>query len=112
MFGSPALPEMTVRELKTLMDEGNAPVLVDVRGEEEFAAANLNGTLIRLDTLPARVGELEPYRSQLIVVHCRSGARSANAVQFLIANGFKDVRNLKGGILAWSREIDPSMPTY
>ncbi len=112
MLGSSAVPEMTVRELKTLMDAGKRPMLVDVRGEEEYAAANLDGMLIRLDTLPARVAELESYRDELLVVHCRSGARSANAVQFLLANGFKNVRNLKGGLMAWSREIDPSMPTY
>ena len=103
---------MTVRELKQLMDEGKAPFLLDVRGEDEYAAANLNGKLIRLDTLPARLSELEPYKNQPMVVHCRSGARSANAVQFLMANGFNDVRNLKGGILAWGREIDPSLMSY
>ncbi|MEZ4703382.1 MAG: rhodanese-like domain-containing protein [Rhodothermales bacterium] len=112
MFGSSAVPEMTVRELKDMMDRGETPFILDVRSEEEYAAANLNGKLIRLDTLPSRIDELEPYRDQLMVVHCRSGARSANAVQFLMANGFDNVRNLKGGVMAWSREIDPTMPTY
>jgi lycopene cyclase domain-containing protein len=112
MVGSPGIPEITVRELKEMMDRGEPLFLLDVRREDEYAFANLNGFLIRLDTLPARIDVLEPYREQLVVVYCRSGARSANAVQFLLANGFENVRNLRGGILAWSREIDPSIPAY
>ena len=105
------IPEMTVHTLKRLMDEGQTPFLLDVRRPEEFSIANLNGHLIQLDDLPERLDELEPYREQQIVVYCRSGARSGRAVQFLRARGF-DAVNLKGGVLAWSDEIDPSMTKY
>ena len=108
-----AVPEITVQELKQLMDEGQTPFILDVREPKEFDVANLDGTLIPLGQLAARLDELDDHRDDdLIVVHCRSGGRSAQAVQFLQAAGFGNARNLKGGTLAWSREIDPSMPTY
>ncbi|HET6569321.1 MAG TPA: rhodanese-like domain-containing protein [Rhodothermales bacterium] len=105
-------PEMTVRELKDRIDQGHAPFLLDVRRPEEYDIANLNGKLIPLHELPNRLDEIAEHRSDEFVVYCRSGARSAQAVAFLRAQGFMGARNLKGGVLAWSREIDPSMPTY
>ena len=111
MFPSP-VPEITVQELKALMDAEETPFLLDVREEQEYAIANLNGTLIPLGQLPYRMDEIEAQKDALIVVYCRSGARSAQAVQYMRSLGFDQAKNLRGGVLAWSREIDPSMPMY
>lgn len=107
----PSTPEITVFDLKGRQDSDDAPFLLDVRQPEEREIAHIEGELIPLAELPQRLDELEPHRDDEIVVYCRSGARSARAVQFLRAQGF-DAVNLKGGILAWSRDIDPTMPTY
>lgn len=112
MAHPPSVPEITVQELKAMQEQGETPLILDVREEHEYAIANLDGTLIPLQQLPNRLDELEDRRDELIVVHCRSGGRSAQAVQYLRAFGFENAKNLKGGILAWSREIDPTMPTY
>ena len=107
------IPEISVRQLKALIDAGQRPFLLDIREPHERAIADLEGgTLIPMYELPQRIDELEPYRDESIVVYCRSGSRSAQVVQFLQAMGFENARNLMGGVLAWSREIDPSMPTY
>ena len=106
----PDIPLMHVEDLKERIDANNAPVILDVREPHEYAICNLGGVLIPLNDLPRRVGELDPSRET--VVHCRTGGRSAMAVEFLMASGFKNVKNLAGGILAWSAKIDPSMPQY
>ncbi|MDX1530443.1 MAG: molybdopterin-synthase adenylyltransferase MoeB [Rhodothermales bacterium] len=108
----PEVPEVTVEELKDRIDRGEAPFLLDVRKPSEYAIANLGGTLIPVDELPDRLDELEAHRDEHFVVHCRSGARSAKAVKLLREAGFRDPVNLKGGILAWSDAIDPSLPKY
>ena len=97
-------------ELKRRMDATDQLTLLDVREPHEFEICNLGGTLIPLGELPDRHGELE--RSASIIVHCKMGGRSAKAVQLLRDAGFTDVSNLKGGITAWSKQIDPSIPTY
>lgn len=107
-----AVPELSVHDLKARMDADDAPFLLDVRRPNEYDICNLGGTLIPLDELPNRLDELEPYRDQTFVVHCRSGGRSAQAVQFLRQSGFDGAVNLAGGVLAWSDQIDPSMPKY
>ncbi len=104
------IAEMTVQELKGRIDRQTAPLLLDVRQEEEHAFVNIGGTLIPLNDLPQRFGELDPSKEW--VVYCRSGSRSANAVRFLEQRGFTNVKNLRGGILAWSDSIDPSKPRY
>jgi sulfur-carrier protein adenylyltransferase/sulfurtransferase len=105
------VPEITPVELKKLMDEGKAPVLVDVREPHEFEICRIPGsTLIPLGEVPARMNELNT--ADEIVVHCRSGARSAKAVDFLMKSGFRKIKNLQGGILAWSDQVDPSVPKY
>ncbi len=106
------VPEMTVQELKARMDRGDAPFVLDVRKPHEVAIASLSAPLIPLDELPRRLGDLEAYRDKEIVVHCRSGVRSAEAVRLLQEAGFRYPINLKGGILAWSDEIDSSVPKY
>lgn len=107
----PTIPSITVQDLQHRLDAGDGPVLLDVRQPQERDIASLGGTLIPLGELPQRVDELEDVKGREVVVYCRSGGRSAQAVQFLRAQGF-DAYNLEGGTLAWSRDIDPSMPTY
>jgi adenylyltransferase/sulfurtransferase len=98
-------------ELKAKQDRGDDFVLIDVREPHEFQICRIPGSkLIPLGELPKRVGELDPEAE--IVAHCKSGARSAKAVDFLKQAGFRRVRNLKGGILAWSDKVDPSVPKY
>ena len=106
-----SVPEMTVHDLKALRDAGKNPFVLDVREPDEYEAANIDGALIPLGELPERVGELESHRDDdVLVVHCRSGARSARAVEFLQLQGFTNAANLTGGIHAWSDAIDPSLP--
>ena len=104
------VPEITPRELKTRLDRGDDLFIVDVREPHEYQICNLRGHLIPLGELPRRVHELDSSRE--IVAHCRSGKRSAEAVDFLRKAGFRKILNLKGGILAWSDEVDTSVPKY
>jgi adenylyltransferase/sulfurtransferase len=108
-----SVPEISVRDFHRMRERGEPPFLLDVRRPDEYVVANMGGALIPLDELPGRIGELESHRGdELIVVHCRSGSRSARAVELLRQHGFTNVANLKGGILAWSEEVDPSVPRY
>jgi len=103
--------QIGVRDLKAALDEGRDLVLLDVREPHEHEIARLPGaSLIPLGELDRRAGELR--RESEIVAFCRSGARSAHATKLLREAGYSSVRNLTGGILAWAREIDPSMPRY
>jgi len=104
------IPEITAKDLKARMDRGEDIFILDVREPHEFQICNLKGKLIPLGELPRRVAELDSSRE--MVVHCRSGKRSADAIQFLQKAGFRKLLNLKGGVLAWSDEVDPSMPKY
>jgi sulfur-carrier protein adenylyltransferase/sulfurtransferase len=106
-----ALEEILPRELKDLCDRGERPLILDVRNPEEIAICRIAGsTVIPLPELPARLGELDP--AVAIVVHCKSGVRSAKAIALLQAAGFSRLKNLKGGILGWIQDVDPSLPTY
>ena len=104
--------EITVEELKQKMDAQERDLFVlDVREPQEFQICRIPDTvLIPLGDVPKRIGELD--RNKEIVVHCKSGARSAKAAEFLRSSGFPRVKNLKGGILAWIDRIDPSQPKY
>ncbi len=104
------VPVITVAELKKKKDSKETFVLLDVRQQEEHLFVNIGGKLIPLHKLAQRVDELDPAAET--IVYCRSGSRSATAVRFLQGAGFSDVKNLTGGILAWAREIDPSLPQY
>jgi len=104
------VPEIAPRELKARLDRGDDLLILDVREPHEFQICNLGGYLIPLGDLSRRVNELDSSRE--IVVHCRSGKRSADAVEFLRGAGFRKVSSLKGGILAWSDEVDASVPKY
>src|SRR5271157_4126114 len=104
------IPEITPREFKARLDRGDDLFILDVREPHEYQICNLKGHLIPLGDLPKRVSELDSSRE--IVAHCRSGKRSADAVEFLQKAGFRKIWNLKGGILAWSDEVDPTVPKY
>jgi len=104
------VPTISVEELKRRQDAGDDLFVLDVREPHEYQICNLNGYLIPLNDLPKRVNELDSSRE--IVAHCRSGMRSAKAVEFLRQAGFTKVKNLTGGILAWAEKIDPKMPKY
>lgn len=85
--------------------------LLDVREPHELEVASIPGTLnVPMSEVPARLGELDPTGT--VVVLCRSGARSMRVAEFLAANGFGSVYNMKGGINAWSVEVDPTVPRY
>ena len=102
---------VTPSELKQELDSGKNVFILDVREPHEYQICCLEGaTLIPLGQVPARLEELN--REHDIVVMCRSGARSGKAAQYLAKQGFPKVRNLSGGILAWSDEVDPSVPKY
>jgi rhodanese-related sulfurtransferase/molybdopterin converting factor small subunit len=103
------VPEITPRELKSRLDRGDDIYILDVREPHEYQVCNIGGHLIPLGELSSRVNELD--RSREIVAHCRGGKRSAEASELLRKAGFRNIWNLKGGILAWSREVDPSLPT-
>ncbi len=104
------VPEIEPREMKARLERGDDLFILDVREPHEYQICNLNGYLLPLGELPRRVHELDSSRE--IVAHCRSGKRSAEAVEFLRKAGFRKVWNLKGGILAWSDQVDPSVPKY
>ena len=105
------VPETTVTELKKMMDEKKTFVLVDVREPHEYDICRIPGSrLIPLGDVPKRMHELNS--AEEIVVHCRSGQRSAKAVELLMKAGFRKIHNLRGGVLAWADQIDPTMPKY
>lgn len=104
------VPEITPKELKARLDRGDDIFILDVREPHEYQICNIGGHLIPLGDLPKRVSELDSSRE--IVAHCRSGKRSAEAAEFLRKAGFRKILNLQGGILAWSDQVDPSVPKY
>ena len=103
--------EATVEQLKARIDRADGVFVLDVREPQEFQICRIPGsTLIPLGDLPKRLGELEG-RSEMIV-HCKSGVRSAKAVKLLREAGFHGAKNLRGGILRWIDTVDPSLPKY
>ncbi len=104
------VPEITVGELKEKLDNGQDVSVLDVREPHEYEVANIGARLIPLGELPERLIELD--KDETLAVHCKTDGRSARAVQLLREAGFQNVYNVKGGITAWSEEIDPSVPKY
>jgi len=103
--------EISVRELRQVLRQGNGLVLLDVREPHEFEIVHLPGSsLVPLGELPGRMGNLDPGRPPVVI--CHYGARSLQAVRLLRAAGFHQARSLAGGIDAWAREIDTTMPRY
>jgi len=106
------MEEITATELKQRLDNGDDVQIIDVREDNEVAAARIpNSVHIRLAEVINRMDEIDPSRET--VVHCKMGGRSARAIEALERTGFKGkLMNLKGGITAWSNEVDPSVPKY
>jgi sulfur-carrier protein adenylyltransferase/sulfurtransferase len=106
------MQEITATELKRRMDAGEDIQLIDVRQPNEYAYAKIPGArLIPLGELMSRMDEIDDTKET--VVHCHLGGRSARAIDALRRAGFKgNLLNLKGGITAWSDEVDPSVPKY
>jgi len=107
----PKVPEITCRDLKKKIDARKPFALIDVREPHEFQISRIPGsTLIPLGDVPKRWQEIPS--DQEIILHCKAGVRSAKALIFLRQQGYKNLLNLKGGIDAWSEEVDPSLPRY
>jgi adenylyltransferase/sulfurtransferase len=105
-----AVPEISVQDLKQKLDNGESVNVLDVREPHEYEVANIGARLIPLAELPQRLVELDQDAN--FAVHCKTGGRSARAVKLLQDAGFQNVYNVKGGINAWSEEIDSSVPNY
>ncbi|MDP5121436.1 MAG: rhodanese-like domain-containing protein [Spirosomaceae bacterium] len=97
--------DITVQDLQKLLDGETKINLIDVRNPDEYEEDNINAELIPLGDLPDRINELEDRKGQDIYIHCRSGARSDRAKQYLIANGFENVHNVLGGMMAYRDNI-------
>ena len=104
------IPQMTVQELKRRRDLGEDLFVLDVREPYEYQIANIGGTLIPQGEVPQRLAEID--RNREIVVQCRSGGRSQRIAEFLAQQGYPNVKNLAGGILAWADAIDPKITKY
>ena len=106
------MQEITATELKNRLDAGDDIQLIDVRQPDEYAFASIEGAkLIPLGEIIQRMDELDDTKET--VIHCKMGGRSAKAIEFLTAAGFKGkMSNLRGGITAWSNEVDSKVPKY
>lgn len=106
------MEEITAAELKARIDAGDDIQLIDVRQPDEYAFARIDGAkLIPLGEIMRRMGEIDEHRET--VIHCKMGGRSARAIEAMQQAGFKgSLKNLVGGITAWSNEVDPSVPKY
>lgn len=108
-----SIPEIDPAELKARLDRGDRLTIIDVREPHEWDIANLEplgARLIPMNEIPERIGEIDA--SEEIVLQCRSGARSARVLEYMREQGFERLHNLRGGINAWSEEVDSSVPRY
>jgi len=104
------IPQLSAKDLKRRMDAGENLFILDVREPFEYKIANIGGKLIPQNEVPQRLAEID--RDREIIVQCKSGGRSQRIAEFLKQSGFPNVANLAGGILAWSDEVDPTVPKY
>ena len=104
------VPQITVNELKRRIDAGEDLFILDVREPFEYQIANIGGKLIPQGEVPQRLAEID--RDREIIVHCKAGGRSQRIAEFLKQSGYPEVVNVAGGILAWSSEIDATVPKY
>ncbi|MCF8254680.1 MAG: rhodanese-like domain-containing protein [Bacteroidia bacterium] len=100
------MSDINIHELHERMQNGEKLNIIDVREPYEFEEFNIGATLIPLNELPSKLAELSNLKDQEVIVHCRSGARSNNAKMFMMSEGFTNVRNLIGGMMAWQAEIN------
>ena len=106
------IEEISAADLKIRIETGEDLQLIDVRQPDEYSFAKIPGSkLIPLGEVVSRMSEIDPGR--YTVIHCKMGGRSAKAIEMLRQAGFKgELKNLKGGITAWSNEVDPKVPKY
>jgi molybdopterin/thiamine biosynthesis adenylyltransferase/rhodanese-related sulfurtransferase len=105
--------EITPREVKAKLDKNENFVFIDCRLPNEAAITKIEGaTLLPVQQLPQRIGELKGKESEQIIVHCKSGGRSMQFAQALKSQGFKNVKSMAGGILLWNKDINPGGPQY
>jgi rhodanese-related sulfurtransferase len=113
MPNDPLPLEVDVSAVAKLRAAGEKFTLLDCREPSEHQTAHIEGsTLIPMREISGRMGELEPFKSERIIVHCHHGGRSMRVTQWLREQGFPKVQNMAGGIDAWSQQIDPSVPRY
>ncbi len=111
--GAAAGHTITATELKEMMDAGKPFALIDVREQNEFEIVRIPGSvLIPKDRILSGEALAEIPQDRPVVLHCKSGARSAEALAVLHRSGFADAVHVGGGVLAWARQVDPSLPTY
>ncbi len=96
---------ISVQELKSRLDAGESPLVIDVREPYEYEEYNIGAELISLGDIPNKLPDLEEYKEKEVIVLCKSGMRSAGAQQFMMKNGFTNVRNMEGGIMEWKRQF-------
>jgi len=94
--------DITAEELKTRINNGEKLNIIDVREVYEFEEKNINGILVPLGDLPGRLDDFDGIKNEEIIVHCKIGGRSASAKAYMEKNGYSNVRNLLGGIVAYS----------
>jgi adenylyltransferase/sulfurtransferase len=104
------IPQLSVKDLKKRIDAGEEVYIIDVREPFEYKIAQIGGKLIPQNDVPQRLAEID--RDREVIVQCKSGGRSQRIAEFLKQAGYPRVVNLAGGILAWSAEIDPTVPKY
>jgi len=104
------IPQISVQELKQRRDAGEDVFVLDVREPFEYQIAQIGGTLIPQNDVPNRLAEIP--RDREVIVQCKSGGRSQRIAEFLAQQGYPNVKNLAGGILAWAEQIDPKVPKY
>jgi rhodanese-related sulfurtransferase len=100
--------DISVVQLKERLDAGTAPRVIDVRENWEYENAHIDAENIPMGEIPGRISDLESHRDQELVICCRSGGRSGNIANYLRSQGFSQVKNLSGGMLAWKTFIDPN----
>jgi rhodanese-related sulfurtransferase len=106
------MSDISVKELKSRLDAGTAPKIIDVREPHEYEAGHIAAESIPMGEIPGKLADLAQYKNQELVICCRSGGRSGNITNFLRSQGFTNVRNLTGGMLAWQSQIDPRFKVY
>jgi len=104
------MKEISVKELKAKLDAGEDIQVIDVREVNEYEYCNIGADLLPMGQIMMNLDKVS--RNKEVIIHCKSGGRSGAIVNALMSRGFTNVVNLRGGIMAWSSEVDPTLPTY
>ena len=106
-------PEVSCSDVKNRLDLGEQFLFIDCREQDEYDTAHIDVTkLLPMSQIAERVGEIQAWKAEPIVVHCHMGVRSMQVANWLAAQGFQQVQSMAGGIDAWSTEVDPTVPRY